>query len=254
MGRIADLSHSPWERVVEQASDIFSDEGGTLGFCPWVSFKMQTEGPPIHQRAYRTPLAKRKLIEQEIDEMLEAGVIRPSCSPWASPVTLVPKKDGTSRFCIDYRKVNNVTKKDRYPLPLIQDIFDQLSGASIFSTLDLKSGYWQLPVAAEDIEKTAFICHAGQFEYLRMPFGVANGPSTFQRLMNKVLAGLIGQCCMVYLDDIIIHSKTPEDHAKHLQLVFDKLREAGLKLKRSKCTFGAQEVELLGYLVSSSRH
>ena len=122
--------------------------------------------------------------------MLKAGIIRPSSSPWASPVTLVPKKDGTTRFCIDYRKLNAVTKKDRYPLPRIQDIFDQLEGAKIFTTLDLKSGYWQIPMHENSIEKTAFICHLGLFEFLMMPFGCANCPSKFQRALTKVLSGL----------------------------------------------------------------
>jgi len=250
IGEVATPPSSSWERVLAKSGDLFSKKGGPVGFCDWIEFKMQTEGHPIHQRPYRTPLTKRKLIEEEVKSMLENGIIRPSCSPWASPVTLVPKKDGSTRFCVDYRKVNEQTKKDRYPLPLIQDIFDQLSGATVFSTLDLSSGYWQIPVAENDIEKTAFTCHAGQFEFLRMPFGVANGPSTFQRLMNKVLSGLIGQSCMVYIDDIVVFSKNPESHAKDLQAVFDRLRKAGLTLKRSKCTFGVKEVELLGYLVS----
>ena len=131
--------------------------------------------------------------------MLKDGVIQPSTSPWASPVTLVPKSDSTYRFCVDFRKLYSVTVKDSYPLPLIQDIFDQLEGASIFSTLDLKSGYWQIPVSPEDQPKTAFVCHTGLYEFKRMPFGLANAPAVFQRTMDRVLQGLIGKCCFVYI-------------------------------------------------------
>ena len=135
------------------------------------------------------PLAKRYLVDEQIKEMMEAGIIQPSMSPWASPITLVPKKSGEMRFCVDYRKVNAVTVKDSYPLPLIQDIFDSMGGASIFSTLDLKSGYWQIPMHKEDIEKTAFTCEAGLYEFKRMPFGLTSAPSQFQRIMNKMLSG-----------------------------------------------------------------
>lgn len=241
---------SPWGQVLSKSGDLFTEGDNPIGKCDLMYFPIETEGDPIHQRPYRTPLRKRKLIEEEIKCMLKDGIIRPSSSPWASPVTLVPKKDGTTRFCIDFRRLNAVTKKDKYPLPLIQDIFDQLSGASIFSTLDLKSGYWQIPVRPKDIEKTAFVCHVGQFEFLRLPFGLCNAPSAFQRLMNKVLAGLLGKTCMVYLDDIVVFSKDPVEHGRHLAEVFDRLRKAGLTLKRSKCSFGRKEVELLGYLVS----
>lgn len=250
ISELTDPPGSPWEAVLAEQNDLFTGKDDPVGFCDWAEFKMDTTGPPIHQRPYRAPLTKRKLIEEEIDRMLAAGIIRPSCSPWSSPVTLVPKKDGGTRFCVDFRKVNEITKKERYPLTLISDIFDQLTGATIFSTLDLFSGFFQLPVSERDIEKTAFVCHVGQFEFTRMPFGVANGPSTFQRLMNKVLSGLLGHCAMVYLDDIVVFSKTPEEHAIHLKAVFDCLRKAGLTLKRSKCTFGAREVELLGFVVS----
>ena len=182
--------------------------------------------------------------------MLEQGVIRPSVSPWSSPITLVPKKDSTPRFCVDYRKLNAVTVPDRYPLPLIQDIFDQIGGSTVFSTLDLNSAYWQIPMDEASIPKTAFKCHRGLFEFLRLPFGLCNGPAAFQRIIDTVMGDLLGKICLVYLDDIVIFSSNATEHAAHLQLVFDRLRNAGLQLKPSKCHFGVNEIKLLGFIVS----
>ena len=166
--------------------------------------------------------------------MLQAGVIQATSSPWASPVTLAPKADGSYRFCCDYQRLNSVTRRDRYPAVLIQDIFDQLQGAAIFTTLDLQSGYWQIPVAEE---KLSFVCHRGQFTYTRMPFGINNGCQFFQQTMDKVLHELIGSCCFVYLDGIIIYSRDPDEHARHLRLVLERLKDAGLRVKTKKCTF-----------------
>ena len=211
---------------------------------------IETTGTPIKQRAYRAELAKRQEIEAQIEDMLSKGIIRPSCSPWASPVTLVPKKDGSTRFCVDYRKLNDVTIKDAHPLPAIQDIFDNLGGSTIFSTLDLKSGYWQIPISEKDKEKTAFCSHTGLFQFERMPFGLCNTPSIFQRTMNTVLQGLIGRICFVYVDDIIIYSPSQEKHVDHLQQVLQRMEDAGLKLKANKCNIGHPKVDLLGYVVS----
>ena len=150
--------------------------------------QIETTGDPVCQRPYRAALTKRQVIETEIDQMLRDGVIEPSSSPWASPVTLVLKRGGEWRFCVDYRTLNERTKKDRFPLPHVQDVFDNAGKGRICSTLDLKSGYWQLPVAAEDQEKTAFICHRGQFAYKRVSFELANVPAHFQHTMSRVLA------------------------------------------------------------------
>ena len=141
------------------------------------------------------------------------------------------------RFCIDYRKINSVTIKDSYPLPLIQDIFDQLDGATIFSTLDLKSGYRQLKMKENDISKTAFICHRGLFEFVRMPFGLCNAPATFQRAMETVLHGLIGVAYYVYLEDVVVFGATPSEHAHNLRLVLERLQKHHFTLKTSKCKF-----------------
>ena len=177
---------------------------------------------------------RREKIAEMIDNMAEQGIIRPSRSPWASPVVLVPKKDGTHRFCIDYRRLNGITKKDVYPLPRVDDILDTLGDAKYFSSLDLASGYWQVMLDPDAQPKTAFTTYKGLYEFVRMPFGLCNAPATFQRLMQVILSRLEWKCCFVYLDDILIASATFEEHMKHLRMVFTRLRDAGLRLKPSK--------------------
>ena len=238
--------------LLDNFSGVFHDQQeGLSGAIGVPSMSIETEGPPIFQRAYRAPLTKRQVIDDAVDEMLSDGVISPSNSPWASPVTLAPKKDGGYRVCINYRRMNAVTKKDRYPLPHIQDIFDTVGCGKIFTTLDLKSGYWQLPVAEADREKTAFVCHRGQFQYNRVSFGLANAPSFFQRTMNHILAPLLGKCVLIYIDDLVIYSSSKAQHLRDLEQVFVLLDQFNLKLKRSKCEFGKPRVELLGYQIDA---
>ena len=181
--------------------------------------------------------------------MLKRGIIEPSSSAWSSPVVLVKKKDGSTRFCIDFRKVNAVTTRDAQPLPHIDDTLDLLGGASYFSTLDLASGYWQVEVDPLDREKTAFITPFGLHQFRVMPFGLSNAPATFQRLMEQVLAGLHWSTCLVYLD-IIVFSRTVADHLDQLRDVFTHLKNAGLTLKPSKCHLLQMEVRYLGHVVS----
>jgi predicted aspartyl protease len=238
------------DEVMGAYSDIFTDKAQPLGFCDIMPLEIDTgDARPIRQRSYRAPLSKREEIERQIQHMLKEGIIVHSSSPWASPITLQMKSSGDMRFCIDFRKLNSVTKKDSYPLPLIQDIFDQLGGMEIFTTLDLNSGFWQTPIRQEDQYKTAFICHAGQYQFLRMPFGLANGPAQFQRLMDHILQGLLGVCVMVYIDDLVVFSKDAIAHARDVQLVFQRLREAGLTLNPAKCKFGQPSVKLLGHII-----
>ena len=182
--------------------------------------------------------------------MLEIEIIEPSKSPWSSPVILVKKRDGSTRFCIDFRKVNDLTKKDAHPLPRIDDTLDTLGEAQWFSTLDLASGYWQVGVDPADREKTAFATPDGLYQFRVMPFGLCNAPGTFQRLMEHVLRGLHWCTCLVYLDDIIIFSKTIQDHLTRLAEVLTRLRSAGLKLKPSKCHLLRESVHYLGHVVS----
>ena len=239
------------DRLVRNNSNLFSAKGEPIGDSQLEALSINTNSRPICQKAYRTRLTKRKIVEDSIAEMLRDDIIEPSSSPWASPILLVKKKDGLEhRFSIDFRRVNAVTERDQYPMANISEIFDLLGGSKIFSTLDLKSGYWQLPVAIKDRPKTAFRCHLGLFQCKRIPFGLCNAPAVFQRAMDKLLTGLIGVSVCVYLDDIIVFSKNMADHEKHLQCVFDRLRSAGLRLQPTKCTFGQSVVKLLGYLVS----
>ena len=230
---------------------VFPTEQAPLGYCSVDPIRIKTHGPPIKQRAYRVPLRKAQIIEEEVEKMLKLGVIRPSSSPWSSPVTLVPKKTGETRFCVDYKKLNAVTEKDSFPLPLMQEIFDTLRGSTVFSLIDLKSSYWQIPVHEKDIPKTAFVCHLGLYEFLRCPYGLANGPANFQRTMSKVLTGLTGKLCMAYIDDIVVFSPNPEQHEKDVREVLSRLKGAGLKVREDKCSFNLPEVELLGYVVSA---
>jgi len=187
-----------------------------------------------------------------LEEMQQQGVIEPSNSPWASPVVLVRKKDGSLRFCIDYRKLNKVTRKDSYPLPRVDDLLDSLSDAQWFSTLDLRSGYWQVEIDPGDREKTAFSTQNGLFQFRVMPFGLCNAPSTFQRLMELVLAGLSWEVCLAYLDDVVIFGRTWEEHLERLRIVLIRLREAHLKLHPKKCQFFRKCIVFLGHVISNS--
>ena len=185
--------------------------------------------------------------------MLDVRAIRHSNSPWASPVVLVRKKDGSLRFCIDLRKLNARTIKDAYSLPRIEDALDSLNGACIFTSLDLKSGYWQVELDEASIPLTAFtVGPLGFYECIRMPFGLTNAPATFQRLTESCLGDLHLEWCIIYLDDIIIFSKNPDDHLTWLRGVFECLAKAGLKLKPSKCEFFRSSLKYLGYIVSKN--
>ena len=183
--------------------------------------------------------------------MLDIGAIRHSNSPWVSPVVLVCKMDGSLRFCIDLRKLNARTVKDAYSLPHIEDALDSLNGACMFTSLDLKSGYWQVELDEDSIPLTAFtVGPLGFYECIRMPFGLTNAPATFQRLMESCLGELHLEWCIIYLDDIIIFSKNPDDHITHLEGVFENLAKAGLKLKPSKCEFFKSSLKYLGHIFS----
>ena len=169
---------------------------------------------------------KRDVAQQEIDRMLECGVVEPSSSAWQSPVVLVRKKDGTTRFCLDYRKLNAATVKDSYTLPRINDSLDALAGSTWFSTLDLANGYWQVEMDEKDKKKTAFSTGRGLYQFTMMPFGLCNAPATFERLMDEVLAGMPWVVCLVYLDDLIGHAKSLEEELERLKLVLVRIRGA----------------------------
>ena len=237
--------------LLQQYQDVFSKKGDPISSTPLIEHEIHTQGPPIRLPSRRQNPLVREQEQDQIQEMLRDGVVRPSASPWASPVVMVKKKDNSMRFCVDFRKVNDATIKDAHPLPRIDDTLESLHGACYFSTLDLKSGYWQVPIREEDKEKTAFRTSSGQlFEFNQLPFGLCNAPATFSRLMDKTLAGLAWSICLYYLDDIIVFSKTWEEHLERLATVFEWLREANLKLGAAKCTLGQKEVRFLGYKVT----
>lgn len=206
---------------------------------------------PIAQKPYMMGYNQKVITDEHTSKMLAQEVIEPSRSPWASPVVLAPKPNGGVRFCIDFRKLNAVTKKDVYPLPRMSDLLDAMQGAQYFSTLDLLSGYWQIPLTESAKEKTAFITSTGLYQWKVMPFGLCNAPASFQRMMDVILAGLKWNCSLVYLDDVIVFSRTFEDHLNDLQKVFDRLHESDLILSPSKCTLCSRRVKYLGHIVSN---
>ena len=228
----ADLSGLPPEREVEFAIELFP---GTT---------------PISKAPYRMALAGMKELKKQLQELLEKGFIRPSVSPWGAPVLFVKKKDGSMRLCIDYRELNRVTVKNKYPLPRIDDLLDQLRGATVFSKIDLQSGYHQLRVKEADVSKTAFRTRYGHYEFLVMPFGLTNAPSVFMDLMHRVFHEYLDQFVVVFIDDILVYSKTSEEHKVHLRAVLDVLREKKLYAKLKKCAFWLDRIDFLGHVIS----
>lgn len=192
---------------------------------------------PISRRPYMMAPVELAELKKHLDESLKKGFIHPSSSPWACPVLFIKKKDGTNRMVVDYRPVNLVTIKNKYPLPKINDPYDQLAGSSVFSKMDLRLFYHQIKIKNGDIPKTAFVTRYGQYEYTVMSFGLTNAPATFSRLMNSIFMEYLDKFVVVYLDDILIYSKNEEEHAEHLRLVLTKLREHRLYAKFSKCEF-----------------
>ncbi|CAF1521526.1 unnamed protein product [Adineta ricciae] len=237
------------KRLLTSFPDVFTEKSGRTKVLRH-QIELIPGSKPYNSPPYRYSPAKRKIIEQNIMEMKEQGIIESSKSPWASPVVLAPKKDGSIRFCVDYRKLNSITTRDAYPIPRIDDTLDALQEARYITTLDLRSGYWQVEMEKESKTKTAFITHKGLYEFTVMPYGLTNAPATFQRLMDIVLAGLKWQSCLVYIDDIVIYSPTFEQHLIDLRNVLQALREANLTLKRSKCCFCRKEMKYLGHIIT----
>ncbi|GFY06605.1 retrovirus-related Pol polyprotein from transposon 17.6 [Trichonephila clavipes] len=209
------------------------------------------EYPPIKQHPRRLQFAKQEEVQKLIKDMKNSDVIEPLSSPWVPSIVLVRKKDGSTRFCAEYRQLNDVTKNDSYPLPRIDDRLDTLAGNTWFSTPDLKSGYWQVELHPDDKEKTAFSTGQGLWQFKVMPFGLCNAPATFECLMETVLGGLTYEACLVYLDDIIIVGRSFEEHLKNIRRVLQKLKEANLKLSPSKCHLFWREVTYLGHISSA---
>ncbi|CAN7067397.1 unnamed protein product [Brassica rapa subsp. trilocularis] len=212
---------------------------------------LESNANPVNLRPYRYSSLQKDVIDKMVHEMLDKGIIQCSTSPYASPVVLVKKKDGTWRLCVDFRGLNKQTIKDKYPIPLLEDLLDELGGAKYFSKLDLRSGFHQLRMSPDDVYKTAFKTHSGHYEYLVMPFGLTNAPCTFQSLMNKVFDKILRKFVLVFFDDILIYSRSWDEHLQHLHEVFQILAQHQLFLKPSKCTFGATVIEYLGHFISA---
>jgi hypothetical protein len=226
--------------------ELFAVSDSDLGHTDRVKHKIETGASrPLKQPPRRTPVSLREEVDKDVENMLEKGIIEPADGHWSSGIVLVKKKDGTTRFCVDYRSLNACTIKDACPLPRIDYSLEQLSGHKWFSTLDLCSGYWQVEIEESDRPKTAFATRKGLYQFRRMPFGLANAPATFERLMENVLAGLQWDIRLIYLDDIIVMGKTFEEMIGNLRKVFQKLKGAGLKFKPKKCTLFAKEVAFL---------
>lgn len=239
-------------RIFREYADVFAREGEELGCTSTVRHRINTEDDvPVSQRHRRIPPNEFKEVKDHLQKLLDKGVIKPSQSDYASPIVLVRKKSGALRLCVDYRQLNTKTRRDAYPLPRIDESLDALGGAKHFSTIDLASAYNQVEVDPRDCHKTAFTTPMGLFQYKRMPFGLQNAPATFQRLMQNIFRDEILQTLLVYLDDIIVYSENILDHLQRLELVFQKLREHGLKIEPEKCQFFRKRVTYLGHVVSA---
>ena len=251
----SDLNASERSQLINlliKYKEIISLDKFDLGLCNEVEHRINTgQHEPFKLPAYKTSLKQKQQIENEINALLENNLIEQSNSPWSSPVVLIKKKDQSIRFCVDFRKLNALTTKDAYPLPRIEEIIEAVGSAKHFSTLDLASGYWQVPLKHEDAIKTAFATHKGLFHFTVLPFGLSNAPGTFQRLMDRVLAKLTWSKCLVYLDDIIVFGNSLEQHLSRLEAVFQCLKKANLKIKLSKCDFIQKEVVYLGFKLTS---
>lgn len=243
-------------KLCKDYSDIFYYENCPLTFTNTVKHKINTTDEiPIYTKSYRYPHVHKAEVQAQIKKMLEHKIIQPSESPWSSPIWIVPKKMDASekqkwRLVVDYRKLNEKTLSDKYPIPNISDILDKLGRCQYFTTLDLASGFHQIEMHPDDIKKTAFTVENGHYEYCRMPFGLKNAPSTFQRAMENVLRGLINEICVVYMDDIIVFSTSLQEHILNIEKVFQRLREANFKIQLDKSEFLKHETAYLGHIVT----
>lgn len=245
------------QNLCHEFSDVFYLDGDRISCTNAVYHEIKTPGvtQPIHQKPYRLPYSQKEEISKQVEEMQRDGIIRQSDSPWNAPLLVVPKKEDASgtkkyRVVVDFRKLNNVTVGDAFPMPNVTEILDQLGKAKYFTCLDMASGYHQIPLQAEDRQKTGFSTDQGHFEFERMCFGLKGAPATFQRMMNRVLVGLNGIKTFVYLDDVIIIGTSLEDHQKQLKEVFGRLRKYNLKLQPLKCEFLRKEVAYLGHIIT----
>lgn len=242
------------EAFFTKYKNIFTTEIPPNNLCNTTKHGIETSNENIiYQRNTRIPINFEKSLDMEIEKLLKLGIIRESKSPWNSRIVPVTKPDGSIRLCIDYRDLNEITIRDRYPLPSIQELLDKLGSAKIFSKLDATSGYYQIAVDERDIEKTAFSYKNGFYEFVRMPFGLCNGPATFQRAMDNILRQHLGKMVMPYLVDIIIFSKNEEKHEKDLEIIMGKLKAANIFLNKKKCDVYQDELKILGFIIGNGK-
>ncbi|KAL1215373.1 RNA-directed DNA polymerase-like protein [Cardamine amara subsp. amara] len=233
-------------RVVREFPDVFQSlQGLPPSRSDPFTIELESGTAPISRAPYRMAPAEMAELKKQLEELLSKGFIRPSTSPWGAPVLFVKKKDGSFQLCVDYRGLNRVTVKNRYPLPRIDELLDQLRGATWFSKIDLASGYHQIPIEEVDIRKTAFRSRYGHYEFVVMPFGLTNAPAAFMRLMNSVFQEYLDEFVIIFIDDILVFSKSLEEHEVHLRVVLAKLREQKLFAKLSKCNFWQRDDRLL---------
>jgi hypothetical protein len=239
--------------VVCEFPDVFLEDLPGLPLERDVEFVIELKPgtAPISRRSYRRPPNELAELKTQLQDLLEKGFIRPSSSPWGCPAIFIKKKDQTLRMCVDYRPLNEVTIKNKYPLPRIDILFDQLTRARVFSKIDLRLGYHQIRIRPEDIPKAAFTTRYGLFEYLVMSFGLTNAPAHLTYLMNSVFMPELDKFVVVFIDDILIYSKNEEEHARHLWIVLTRLREHQLYAKFSKCAFWQEEIQFLGHVLSA---
>ena len=237
--------------IISKHRDLFGDDPKKPKQTQLMEHRIITEGAlPVKQKVRRIPAAWEDEVNTQVTEMLKNDIIRPSVSPWNSPLLLVQKKDNSMRFVCDFRGLNNVTKKDTYPLPHVRDVLDKMHGAMYWSTLDAASAYWSLPLSEEDKEKTAFSITRGKYEFNVTPYGLSNAGAFYQRMIDMCLAGLPANRVLAYMDDVVVFSPNFEEHVKDLDTVFGRLREANILLKASKCMIAMRKVEFLGYELS----
>ncbi|GJZ13764.1 putative reverse transcriptase domain-containing protein [Tanacetum coccineum] len=239
--------------VVREFSEVFPENLPGLPPVRQVEFQIDLipGTAPVARAPYRLAPSEMQELSDQLQELSDRGFIRPSTSPWGAPVLFVKKKDGSFRMCIDYRELNKLTVKNRYPLPRIDDLFDQLQGLSVYSKIDLRSGYHQLRVRDEDIPKTAFRTIYEHYELQVMPFGLTNAPVVFMDLMNRVCKPYLDKFVIVFIDDILIYSRNKEEHANHLRIILELLKKEKLYAKFSKCDFWICIVQFLGHLIDS---
>ncbi|GJV47675.1 putative reverse transcriptase domain-containing protein [Tanacetum coccineum] len=239
--------------IVRDFPEVFPEDLPGLPPTRQVEFQIDLipGAAPVARAPYRLAPSEMKELSEQLKELSDKGFIRPSSSPWGAPVLFVKKKDRSFRMCIDYRELNKLTVKNRYPLPRIDDLFDQLQGSSVYSKIDLRSGYHQLRVREEDIPKTAFRTRYGHYEFQVMPFGLTNAPAVFMDLMNRVCKPYLDKFVIVFIDDILIYSKNKQEHEEHLKLILELLKKEELYAKFSKCEFWIPKVQFLGHVIDS---